>query len=215
VRVRRRRARRTPWRSGLIRMDASLQEGRSQWTKSRPCPAGAGRTTADNHRQRLDPRRRRRRLDLDPAAQGEDDQPRSSVRTRGRRRTRRALHNKCRFSSPMTRRPCRCCGFSAVSRRGEMIAASSTVQQCSGETYTRPTSMRDALAQWLSRRRGGRPTPSGSFGRRPRPAICTHCAAWPSGCVGSRAGGRRRGDLPGGGRGRLPARAGPAGGVAG
>jgi NADPH:quinone reductase-like Zn-dependent oxidoreductase len=47
-------------------------------------------TTADNHRQRLDPRRRRRRLQLDRAIQGEDDHPHSSVRTRGRDRTYRA-----------------------------------------------------------------------------------------------------------------------------
>jgi hypothetical protein len=44
---------------------------------------GAGRTTADEHRQRLDPRRCRRRLKPDRATQGEDNHPRSSVRTRG------------------------------------------------------------------------------------------------------------------------------------
>ena len=37
------------------------------------------RTTADEHRQRLDPRRCRRRLQPDRATQGEDDHPRSSV----------------------------------------------------------------------------------------------------------------------------------------
>ena len=40
--------------------------------------AGAGRTTADEHRQRLDPRRSRCRLQPDRATQGEDDHPRSS-----------------------------------------------------------------------------------------------------------------------------------------
>ena len=45
-------------------------------------PAGAGRTTADEHRHRLDPRRCRRRLQPDRAAQGEDNHPRSSVGTR-------------------------------------------------------------------------------------------------------------------------------------
>src|SRR4030095_15061004 len=44
-------------------------------------PAGAGRTTADEHRQRLDPRRCRRRLQPDRATQGKDDHPRSCVRT--------------------------------------------------------------------------------------------------------------------------------------
>ena len=38
-----------------------------------------GRTTADEHRQRLDPRRCRRRLKSDGATQGEDDHLRSSV----------------------------------------------------------------------------------------------------------------------------------------
>ena len=45
-------------------------------------PAGAGRTAADEHRHRLDPRRRRRRLQPDREDQWEDDHPRSSVRTR-------------------------------------------------------------------------------------------------------------------------------------
>ena len=45
-------------------------------------PAGAGRTTADEHRPRLDPRRCRRRLKPDRGAQGEDDHPRSSVSDR-------------------------------------------------------------------------------------------------------------------------------------
>ena len=44
-------------------------------------PAGAGRTTADEHRHRLDPRRCRRRLQLDRATPGEDDHSRSPVRT--------------------------------------------------------------------------------------------------------------------------------------
>src|SRR2546430_4626740 len=42
-------------------------------------PICAGRTTADEHRQHRDPRRRRRRLQPDRATQGEDDHPRSSV----------------------------------------------------------------------------------------------------------------------------------------
>jgi hypothetical protein len=48
-------------------------------------PAGAGRTTADEHRYRLDPRRCRRRLKPDRATQGEDNHPRSSARTQGGR----------------------------------------------------------------------------------------------------------------------------------
>ena len=53
-------------------------------------PAGAGRTTADEHRHRLDPRRCRRRLQPDRATPGEDDHSRSSVRTqRGRAAVRR------------------------------------------------------------------------------------------------------------------------------
>src|SRR4029434_3785277 len=42
-------------------------------------PAGAGRTTADEHRQRLGPRRCRRHLQRDRAPRGEDGHPRSSV----------------------------------------------------------------------------------------------------------------------------------------
>ena len=45
-------------------------------------PAGAGRTTADEHRHRLDPRRCRRRLQPDRATPREDDHSRSRVRTR-------------------------------------------------------------------------------------------------------------------------------------
>ena len=44
-------------------------------------PTGAGRTTADEHRHRLDPRRCRRRLQPDRATPGEDDHSRSPVRT--------------------------------------------------------------------------------------------------------------------------------------
>jgi NADPH:quinone reductase-like Zn-dependent oxidoreductase len=42
-----------------------------------------GRTAADEHRRRLDPRRSCRRLQLDRAALGEDAHPRSSVKTPG------------------------------------------------------------------------------------------------------------------------------------
>src|SRR5438445_727033 len=54
-------------------------------TRSRPIDggpsAGAGWSTADEHRQRLDSRPCRRRLQPDQATQGKDDHPRSSVRT--------------------------------------------------------------------------------------------------------------------------------------
>src|SRR5439155_1700850 len=58
--------------SGLTAWQGLFEHGRLQ----------AGRTAADKHRQRLDRRRCRRRLQPDQADQGEDDHPRSSVRTR-------------------------------------------------------------------------------------------------------------------------------------
>ena len=64
-----------------LAIDFVVVSDRAQLSRDRP--AGAGRTTADEHRQHRDPRQRRRRLQPDRAAQGEDDHPRSSVRTRG------------------------------------------------------------------------------------------------------------------------------------
>ena len=60
-----------------LAVDFVVESDRAQLSRDRP--AGAGRTTADEHRQRLDPRRCRRRLQPDPATQGEDNHSRSSV----------------------------------------------------------------------------------------------------------------------------------------
>ena len=68
--------------------------------------AGAGRTTADEHRQRLDPRRRRRRLQPDRADQGEDDHPDASIASMTRRSSRTAQCSVRR--SPSTAKTCSC-----------------------------------------------------------------------------------------------------------
>src|SRR5205085_1173322 len=71
--------------SVLVRGAAGRRLGGRLRCRVRSCPterdrpAGAGRTTADEHRQRLDPRRCCRRLQPDRATQGEDNHPRSSV----------------------------------------------------------------------------------------------------------------------------------------
>ena len=60
-----------------LAVDFVVESDRAQLSGDRP--ARAGRTTADEHRHRLDPRRCGRRLQPDRADQGEDDHPRSSV----------------------------------------------------------------------------------------------------------------------------------------